>query len=260
MKKLLTVLLLLLAAATSNARQQGAKPSARLIDSFGDIQLSDLMARLDNFANELQSDPAARGFLVAYSAPNKFPGWPTRRARTSVEYLASLRGLDRARLDVVNGGPGEETKIELWLVPAGAGPPVKPYDAALMMAGEKTPLPFDRFVVIERGDRQISEYGEPYPDEAYLYADFSEVLRRDPAVRGCVIGYASRRGSLAAGRRIASRAKLTMAKAYGTDVSRVYVFGGGRREYKTIELWLVPPGAELPKPTPDPRAARRKRR
>ncbi|HJQ34787.1 MAG TPA: hypothetical protein VJ866_21740 [Pyrinomonadaceae bacterium] len=258
MKKLLTVLLLL-AAATSNARQQGAKPSARLVDSFGEIQLSYMVARLDSFANELQNDPAARGLVVAYSERNKFPGWPMRRALWSAKYLADSRGLDRARLAVIDGGRGEETKSELWVVPAGAESPVKPYDAALTMAGEKAPLPFDRIGVVERGDPDYSIYGQPHPDDEYLYAYFSEVLRRDPALRGCVIGYTSKRGPRAAGRRIASRAKLTMAKAHGTDVSRVYAFGGGRREYKTIELWLVPPGAELPKPTPDLRTPRRKR-
>jgi hypothetical protein len=260
MKKLLTILLLLSAsAAQTHARQQPAPPAARLIDSFGEIQLSDLMARLDNFAVELQNEPASHGLIVSYAAKNKFLGWPPRRGYMSQEYLVSTRGIAPARVEAFFAGLRDDTTFELWVVPPGAGPPAKPFDLLLLMSGEKTPVPYDRFSVIERGDRE-SEYGELYPDAPGLYDYFAEVLRRDPALRGCIIGYTSRRGSLAAGRRIASRAKLSMAKAHAVDVSRVVAFGGGRREYKTIELWLVPPGAQLPQPTPDARASRRRRR
>jgi hypothetical protein len=262
MKKLLTILLMLSASAfqTHAQEQRPAPPVARLIDSFGEIQWSDLMARLDNFAIELQNDPTSRGLIVAYAAQHKFPGWPSRRGHMSQDYLVSTRGLAPERVSTFLAGLRDEATFELWLVPAGAEPPAKPFDPMLLMSGEKRPVPFDRFSVIERGDRSESEYGDLYPDSPGLYEYFAEVLRRDPALRGCVIGYASRHGSLAAGRRIASRAKLSMAKAHAVDVSRVVAVGGGRREAKMLELWLVPPGAELPKPSPDVRPARRKRR
>ena len=258
MKKLLTTFLLLAASAVaSHAQEPPAPGGARLIDSFGEIQISDLMARLDNFAIELQNDPTSTGVIAAHAAKHKFPGWPLRRAYVSRNYLVDTRGLDAARVSVVFGDLRDDTTFELWLVPPGAAPPAKPFDVSLLMSGERTPLPFDRFTVIEHGDRSQSEYGDTYPDSAGLYYYFAEVLRHDPALRGCVIGYTSRRGSLAAGRRMASRAKLAMAKAHAIDVGRVFAVGGGRRAYKMIELWLVPPGAELPKPTPSKSSRRR---
>jgi hypothetical protein len=243
-------------------RQQTAAGGARLLDSFGELRISDLLARLDNFAVELQNEPGSKGFIVAYGAKHKFPGWPLRRANLSLNYLVNSRGLDAARLSVFNGGLREDTTFELWAVDAGAELPVKPFDVSLLMAGEKTPLPFDRFAIIERGDQIEAEYYEPdpYPDSAALYAYFADVLRHDPGLRGCVIAYTSRRGSRAADRRIAARVKMAIAKAHAVDVSRIAAFGGGRRDYKTIELWLVPPGAELPKPTPTVRPSRRKKR
>ncbi|MBV9928947.1 MAG: hypothetical protein JOZ96_28300 [Acidobacteria bacterium] len=256
-----TLLLLALSAAAVHARQQQpAAGGARLVDEFGDVAISDLMARLDNFAIELQNEPASRGVIVAYGVRHRFPGWPLRRAHMSRTYLANTRGLEAARLSAVFAGLRDEATLQLWVVPPGAEPPARPFDLALLMSGEKTPLPFDRYTVIERGDHSESEYGDLYPDDAGLYEYFAGVLKLDPALRGCVIGYTSRRGSLAAGRRIAARAKLTMAKAYAVDVTRVAALGGGRREYKMIELWLVPPGAALPKPTPPARKPRRRQR
>jgi hypothetical protein len=252
-------LLLTLLCAPVFPRQQPA--AARLIDSFGEIYTSDLKARLDNFAVELQTKPGAKGVVVTYAAKNKFPGWPVRRADLSVDYLINSRGIDAARISVLNGGLRDDTLFELWVLPPGAELNVKPFDVSLLMSGEKTPLPFDRFIVIEHGEVSASESeAEPYPDNAPLYEYFVEALRRDPTLRGCIIGYTSRRGSRAADRRIASLAKLTMAKSHAVDIRRIVALGGGRREYKMVELWLVPPGAALPVPTPTVRASRRRRR
>ena len=262
MRKLFTTIFLLALSATAvQARQQPANGGARLIDQFGEILLSDLKARLDNYAIELQNNPAATGLIAAYAAKHKFPGWPARRVRMMQSYLVSTRGLDPSRFSVVNAGLRNDTEFEMWIVPPGVEPPAKSFDISLLMSGEKTPLPFDRFVVVERGEESVSDYGEdPHPDDAYLYEYLAEVLRSDAGLRACIIGYTSRRGSSTAARRIASRAKLAIAKSHAIDVTRVTALGGGRREYKTIELWLVPPGAPLPKPSPALRPARRKRR
>jgi hypothetical protein len=245
-----TLLLLMLSAAAPHARQQQPAPAARLFDEFGEIQISDLMARLDSFALDLQNDPTATGVIAAYGASHKFPGWAMRRVHVSRNYLVNSRGLEGSRLKSVFAGLRDEATFQLWFVPAGAAPPVTPFDPSLLMAGARSPLPFDRYTVIERGDRSESEYGDQYPDDPGLYDIFAAALQSDPALRGCVIGYTSRRGSLAAGRRIASRAKLTIAKSFAIDVTRVATLAGGRRAYKMLELWLIPPGAPLPDPSP----------
>lgn len=258
MRRTLFAISLLFALCVSASARQTV---ARKIDEFGEIYTSDLKARLDNFAIELMNAPDARGVIVFYGAKHKFPGWPMRRAGMSVDYLINSRGIGASRISAINGGLRDDTLFELWLVPLGAELSVKPFDVSLLMSGEKTAQPFDRFTVIERGEVSLSESDvEPYADSAFLYEYLAEVLRSDPSLRGCVIGYTSRRGSLAAGRRIASRAKLTIAKSHTIDVSRVVALGGGRRDFKMIELWLVPPGAALPKPSPPARVKKRRRR
>ena len=240
------------------ARQE----TARLFDSFDDrILITDIKARLDYFAVELQNAPEARGVVVVYAARNKFPGWAGRRAYACRDYLTEVRGLGVSRVSLINGGLRDETKFELWLVPAGAAaPPAKPFDLSMLMSGEKTPLPFDRFDVVERGNTPDAEEGEYYPDATGLYDYLAEVLRADPSLRACVVAYTSRRGARAADRRIAAAAKTAIVKSQAIDVRRVAAVGGGRRRYKVVEIWLVPPGSPLPKPTPDVFRTRRRRR
>lgn len=251
------ILFVLALCANASARQE----AARLVDSFGEVLVTDLKARLDNFAVELRQAPDAKGYIVAYGARNKFPGWPVRNARDSFQFLLNYRGVPASRLETINGGLRDDNRLELWLVPPGADAPAAPFDVSLLMSGERTPLPFDRFGVMEHGEYSPPEVdGDPYPDSRHLYEYFAEALRADPSLRGCIIAYTSRRGSLAASRRIAALAKATVVTTRAIDVRRLAAIGGGRRRYKSIELWLVPPGSPLPKPTPDVFRPRRGRR
>jgi hypothetical protein len=257
-KLLLSILLLSLFHAAAPPRQR----AARLFDSFGNIPRSDLMARLDGFAIELQNNPDSKGYIVVYPVTNKFPGATLRRASSSLGYMVHTRGLDASRISVVDGGLRNEVTYELWLVPPGADLPVKPFDPTLMMVGTKTPVLFDSFPIIERGDPEEKLYedsDEFYPDARGLYDIFADLLRRDPSLRGCIIAYARprRRGT---DRQIAARAKLALARSNAVDLSRVVAVGGGLRKEKMVDLWLVPPGAELPKPTPTIRTRHRRRR
>jgi hypothetical protein len=262
MKTLFAALALALVLCPAALARQQREPDARLVDLFDDrILVTDIRARLDNFTLELQQAPDAKGLVAFYAARHKFPGWVGRRAHACLDFLVEGRGLGASRVSLINGGPRDETRFELWLVPAGAAaPPVKPFDLSMLMSGEKTPLPFDRFDVVERGDTSFSEYGEFYPDATGLYVYLAEVLRADPGLRACVIAYTSRRAARSTDRRIAAAAKAAIIKSQAVDVRRVVALGGGRRRYKVVEVWLVPPGSPLPKPTPDVFRTRRGRR
>lgn len=231
---------------------------ARKIDEFGEIYTSDWLARADNLAIELQSVPGARGLIVVYAVPNKFPGWPRRRANWAKGYMVKARGLDEGRIEVVDGGYRDSVMFQLWVVEPGAESPVVPFDLAAELAREKTPFLFDQ--LFTPAPARVDAYGDyaEYLDEKGFYEPFVHALRSDPASRGLIIAYATRRDRPGADRRHAMRRKKALMTTHTIGADRIVAVGGGLRKQKTLEFWIVPPGSPLPKPTPTVRPARRR--
>ena len=101
---------------------------ARKFDEYGNIRFNDEKARLDNFAIQLQNEPAAQGYIIGYGSCD---AEGTTRANRAKDYLVNTRGIDAGRLVVVDGGCMPELKVELWIVPSGATPPVASTDGAV---------------------------------------------------------------------------------------------------------------------------------
>ena len=92
-------------------------------DEFPSIAFDDDKARLDNLAIELQNNPGATGYVVAYAGRGSRAGEADRMGRRALDYLTTARGIGRDRLVFVNGGYREANSFELWVVPQGAEAP-----------------------------------------------------------------------------------------------------------------------------------------
>jgi hypothetical protein len=104
----------------------GALPNItppKRFDEFPSIAFDDDKARLDNLAIELQNNPGATGYVVAYAGRGSRAGEADRMGRRAVDYLTTARGISRDRLLFINGGYREANSFELWIVPQGAEPP-----------------------------------------------------------------------------------------------------------------------------------------
>jgi hypothetical protein len=105
-----------------------AKPPSGPYDSFGDINCEDEMARLDNFAVQLQNEPSAKGLIVVYGG-QRFRGRLPKRGEAEARgarlkpYLVNRRGIPMDQLMVVNWGYIKEWYVQLWIVPSGASIP-----------------------------------------------------------------------------------------------------------------------------------------
>jgi hypothetical protein len=83
----------------------------------------DLKARLDNLAVELQNDPTATTYVIAYGGRTSRIGQADLLGDFARNYLATDRGIDQSRITVMNGGFREEDCVEMWIVPSGATAP-----------------------------------------------------------------------------------------------------------------------------------------
>ncbi|MDT7688269.1 MAG: hypothetical protein QOJ70_2361 [Acidobacteriota bacterium] len=109
-------------AATGVSALPSITPAKRF-DEFPSVAFDDDKARLDNLAIELQNNPGATGYIVAYAGRNSRAGEADRMGKRAADYLSATRGISRDRLMVVNGGYRDANTFELWLVPQGAEAP-----------------------------------------------------------------------------------------------------------------------------------------
>ncbi|HVF42722.1 MAG TPA: hypothetical protein VM936_06920 [Pyrinomonadaceae bacterium] len=93
------------------------------IDEYGDMAFEDEQARLDNFAIELQNDPAATGYLICYGGRVGHEGDARRRCERAKDYISRVRGIGGERILTADGGFKENLTVVLWVVPSGATPP-----------------------------------------------------------------------------------------------------------------------------------------
>jgi hypothetical protein len=254
------------------------KVQARKFDEFGDIQLSDLMARLDNFAIQLQNEPAAKGFILVYRTRRDLPGLNNSLALRSKDYLVNSRGVPRERIVTVDGGEADCMIQELWIVPVGTTPTPRPDAYQRHFPDLDSPRKFDEYG-FEASDARAPTVAVEQTAAAEYLGTFADQLRREPRAIACIIVYAqyNPRPDLVdkgfyepvrdvrldppfvAARRLALEQKRLTA-VYGISRNRISLVNGGYRKLRAVELWIVPRGEHLPIPTPNSFPPKRLRR
>lgn len=93
---------------------------------------------LDQLAFELTNQPSTRGYLLTFGRCGRRHRDSRALARRSLEYLVKQRGIDRARITLVNGG----YRYDNYVVPAiPSDPAFGPYRRRREMVPQRTPVP-----------------------------------------------------------------------------------------------------------------------
>jgi hypothetical protein len=79
-------------------------------------------------------------------------------------------------------------------------------------------------------------------------------LQNDPTTRAYIIAYGGKNGPISQVEVLMKRARDYIVGDRGIDASRLTVVNGGFREKDSVELWIVPAGAEPPRATPTVKA------
>jgi hypothetical protein len=99
--------------------------------------------------------------------------------------------------------------------------------------------------------RKVDEYGNiRFNDEKARLDNYAIELQNDPTSQGYLICYGGRRGRAGEAQRRCDRAKDYLATTRGIDASRIVTVDGGYKEDLTVELWVVPTGAQPPAASP----------
>jgi len=278
MKREWLICCVLLMIQCALALAQDAPAQARKFDEFGDIQTSDLKARLDNFAIELQNSPTALGFIMVYRSRRDLPGLNSRVASIIKEYLVSTRGLAAERIITVDGGESMCLVQELWIIPPGTAPKPRADAYQRDFVDTDSNRKFDEFHYFLPEDVQEADDPDYVSQRGSLEA-YAKVLLQAPRAQAYIIVYpqyyierwpeTDDRGRTTmhtrvhldrrdAAARISREIKAELVKTHHIAPSRIRIVNGGYRNLRQLELWVVPQ-PEFP-PIATPNAFPQKRR
>ena len=211
---------------------QTEKSIARLFDEFGDIQASDLIARVDNLALQLQQQPDVKGFVVVYRTRRDLPGLSNRYAHRIKSYLVNSRGVPAERVVTVDGGEASCLTQELWIVPPGSAP--QPRADAYQNSYAPSVAKFDEHYL---GDDEGSYWANDPGD--FLEA-YGLELQKHPKSTAYLVAYRGRPGT---GPRNVQRSlrgeRNFLVKEFRIKGSRIRMINGGFREWPMMELWVA---------------------
>jgi hypothetical protein len=91
---------------------------SRKVDEYGKISRVNEERRLAKFGLQLEQEPGAQGYVIAYG-----PGRVSQSLERARKFLVEKRGIELSRVTLVNGGYNKRTKVELWVRPTGAAAP-----------------------------------------------------------------------------------------------------------------------------------------
>lgn len=235
----------------SFAQGTGDAPGARKFDEFGDIYMTDIKARLDNFVIQLQQETGTRGFIIIYRARRDLPGLNSRLANRMKDYLINARGVAADRLVTVDGGVASCLTQELWIVPIGATPTPRSDAHSNQFIDTDSAWKFDEYYYplpgkYDEGNEYTGISLEAFADallkypnsHAYILAYPQYSLERRPEPPGTAL-------------KMLGALKAELVGKYHIASARIKLVNGGYRKLRQVELWIVPRGEHPPIATPN---------
>lgn len=251
MGRILVTICLTFCLAGFSRAQSGQK-----FDEFGDVYPTDMAARLDNFAIQLQKEPDKLGFLIVYRSHRDLPGISGRHVEWMKNYLVRLRGVAENQIKAVDGGTASCLWHELWIVPPGSAPAPNASAYSRGFADPAVAQKFDEYYW-DAPDNPPESFSSEYADSLTGFAD---ALLKQPRSIAYIIGYGeypqNRHGTMdrvdrpgTVARELARR-RLALIKL-GISPGRIKTVNGGYRNWRAMQLWILPRGALAPIATPN---------
>ena len=214
------------------------------------------------FADILNEQKNAVGYVVVYSGEDATPGaWQTI-AQNELDYLKKFK-LEPGRVKVIFGGHQKETRLQLWILPKEEPPPVR--DAGPELPPAKT---------VKAGDFYATNLGTAQ-NETNLFKRLKEILVTQKSVRVFLVvnleiptpetielanepepeeldepSQPLEEHEPADLIKLVEKWRGELAETHKIGADRFIVLYATAREYDSdhIKLWIVPQGQPLPDP------------
>ncbi len=242
MLRRMLLLIFLLLAWCSLTLAQTSPEAARKFDEFGDIEASDLIARLDNLAVQVQQEPGSKAFLIVYRTKRDLQGLSNRYAHRMRSYLINSRGLPADRIVVVDGGVALCLSQELWIARPGTAP--KPREDVYTSFYQPSIYKFDEhYYQTEKPDPDMISYWADAPEDLISYLEaFGEALLKNRKLVAYLVAFRDARDSKGVTQRMLRTERDFLIKEFRIAPSRIKTIDGGYRQSRTMELWIAQPG------------------
>lgn len=128
-----------------------------------------------SFADMLRLQPKTYAYIVVYEGDDSAPGaWGRISARTA-ESLQRYNGIQSDRIKIIFGGYDEQAKLQLWILPTNAPPPVEEVKKERKLKKNIQLGTFDQFNLKHSDGARL------------VFNEFAEVLRKDEDLKVCII-------------------------------------------------------------------------
>lgn len=201
------------------------KPKAILIDSFGNLNCEDVLARTESFMYQLYQEPNSIGYAVI--RPSKISSSRASVLERIIKNNIRFRRFDKSRIVIVRSeSVAEDLLIEFWKVPLG---------------GEKPPFVEAKWTEIYGANwSKPFVYGSVWFDSecpTFVPEDYAAILKQNSFLRGHVVIFNdSKREARASMRNI----QKLLIETLQIPQNRLRFFFAKRKPTANVEFWIVP--------------------
>jgi len=201
------------------------------------------------------------GEIITFNADVTYSGNSSLRYNWKVTPSTArvLSGAGSPTLTVDSGGLGGQRIVATLTADDGSSDPTCAQSAQAVAVV----APLEKVIIVAREFDECNSC--TYDDQKARLDNLAVELQNDPTTRAYVIAYGGRMSPVGQVEKLMARAREYLMSERGIDASRFTVVNGGFREEDSVELWIVPSGAAVPKATPTVQAGdvnppRRRRR
>lgn len=190
------------------------------------------------------------GEIITFNADVAYSGNASLRYNWKVTPSSArvISGAGSPTLTVDSTGLGGQRIIATLTADDGSSDPTCAQSAQAVAV--VTPL--EKVIIVAREFDECNSCS--YDDQKARLDNLAVELQNEPTMRAHVIAYGGRMSPLGQVEVLMSRARDYLVSQRGIDASRVTIVNGGFRETDSVELWIVPSGAAVPRATPTVKA------